>query len=107
MRVFFDASVIIAAVLSPIGGSSLLFQYIHLGVIQGMTSQSAIEEVLDKTKKIQRSREHLEEFIATSGLLVRESISEEEIKPYESAVDRTDAHIIAGAILTRCTHPVS
>ncbi len=48
MKVFFDASIIIAALLSPTGGSSLLFAYIKLGKITGITSQTAVEEVLEE-----------------------------------------------------------
>ena len=47
MRVFFDASVIIAALLSPTGGSALLFQFIKIGFIVGVTSQTVIAEVFE------------------------------------------------------------
>lgn len=58
MIVFFDASVIIAALLSPTGGSAMLFKYIKLGIIVGITSQTAIEEIIqeDKPTKINRSK---------------------------------------------------
>lgn len=109
MRVYFDASVIIASLLSPTGGSSLLFQYIKLGKITGITSQTAIDETLeeDKPKRIKRSKEEIEQFIAHSGLIVRESITLEEIAPYQNLIDVEDAHLIAGAKLTRCTHLVT
>jgi hypothetical protein len=73
MRVFFDASVIIAAFLSPSGGSALLFQMIKTGEITGVTSQ--------KPAKLKRLKEQIEQFIATSGLLVREAITLTEVKP--------------------------
>ncbi len=108
-RVFFDASIIIAALLSKTGGSSLLFQYIKRGKIIGITSQTAIGETLeeDKPKRIKRSKEEIEQFIAHSGLVVRESITLEEIAPYKDLVDVEDAHLIAGAKLTKCTHLVT
>ena len=108
-RVFFDASIIIAAVLSKTGGSSLLFQYIKIGKIIGITSQTAIDETLeeDKPKRIKRSKEEIEQFIAHSGLVVRESITLEEIAPYKDLVDVEDAHLITGAKLTKCTHLVT
>ena len=103
-RVFFDASVIIAALLSPTGGSALLFQYVKLGKIIGITSQTAIIEVLeeDKSKKIKRPKEEIEQFIAQSGLIVRESITVEEIAIYHNRIDVEDAHLIARAKLTKC-----
>ena|SRR6266576_4074319 len=109
MRVYFDASIIIAALLSPTGGSAQLFRFIKLGIITGITSQTAIEEVLeeDKPKRIKRSMEEIEQFIAESGLIVREAITEEEIEPYQDQVDREDAHLIAGTKLTKCTHLVT
>ena len=61
MRVFFDASVIIAALLSPSGGSSLLLRYIKKGVIIGITSQTALDEILeeDKGEKLKKSKARL------------------------------------------------
>lgn len=57
MRVYFDASVIIAALLSPTGGSALLFQFIKNGAVTGIVSQTVLEEILeeDKPKRIKRS----------------------------------------------------
>jgi putative PIN family toxin of toxin-antitoxin system len=109
MRVFFDASIIIAALLSPTGGSSLLFHFIKTGRLTGVTSQTVIEEVLeeDKPRKLNKTREEIEHFIATSGLAVREAITLKEIDPYQQLIDIEDAHLIAGAILTKCTHLVS
>lgn len=107
MIVYFDASVLIAALLSPSGGSALLLKYIKSGQLTGITSQTALEEVFDKTEKLKRSKEEIEQFIANSFLLVRESISMEEIIPYRNVVDREDAHLIAGAFLTKSTHLVT
>ena len=109
MRVFFDASVIIAALLSPTGGSSMLLQYVKARVIIGITSQTVLEEILeeDKPKKLKRSREEIGEFIARSGLIVRESITTKEVALYKDDVDEEDAHLFAGALLTKCSHLVS
>ena len=109
LRVYFDASIIIAALLSPTGGSSLLFQYVKAGKIIGVTSQTVIEETLkeDKPKKIKRSKREIEEFIAQSNLIVRESITIEEIAPYKDLVEIKDAHLIAGANLTKCSYLVT
>ena len=109
MRVFFDASVIIAALLSPNGGSSQLLKYIKLGKIVGIISQTVIEEILeeDKFRKIKKSKEEIERFIAKSKLIVRKSITTGEIEPYQGLVDIEDAHLIAGAKLTRCRYLVT
>jgi predicted nucleic acid-binding protein len=109
MRVFFDASVIIAALLSPNGGSALLFQFIKTGLVVGLTSQTVIAEVFgeDKPGKIDRYREEIEQFVTESGLLVREAITAKDIEPYHELIDAKDAHLIAGANLTRCIYLVS
>lgn len=108
-RVFFDASIIIAALLSPTGGSALLFQYIKRVTIIGISSQTVIEETLeaDKPQKIKRSKEEIEHFIAQSGLIIRESITLEEITPYGGLVDQEDVHLIAGANMTKCSYLVT
>lgn len=107
MRVYFDASVIIAAILSPSGGSSLLLKYVKVGKLKGITSQTVIDEILDKTEKLKKSKKDLEQFIVTSGLVVRKSTTLEEIEPYKNQIDVEDAHLIAGAKLTKCSHLVS
>lgn len=109
MRVFFDASVIIAALLSPTGGSALLLKYIKAGKIVGITSQTVINEILeeDKTERIKKSKAEIEDFIAKSGLVVTEEVTLEEIAQYQNRVDVEDAHLIAGANLTKCVYLVS
>lgn len=109
MKVFFDASVIIAAMLSSTGGSAFLLQYIKVGKIIGITSQTVIDEILeeDKTKKLKRSKEEIEQFIAESRLLVRSRMTRSEISSYQDEIDSEDAHLIAGATLTKCAYLVS
>ncbi len=107
MRVFFDASVIIASILSSTGGSSKLLRYVKNNKIAGITSQTAIDEVLEKTEKIKKSTKEIGEFVVTSQLMVRKNITTKEISPYKDLIDVEDAHLIAGAVLTKCTHLVS
>lgn len=109
MRVYFDASVIIAALLSETGGSALLLQYVRKGKIRGITSQMVIQEILeeDKPKKLRRAKEEIEEFIVESGLLVRETLTTADIEPYRGQIEEEDAHLIAGAMLTKCSYLVT
>jgi predicted nucleic acid-binding protein len=97
MRAFFDASVIIAALLSPTAGSSLLLRFIKTRTIVGITSQTVIDEVLEQESKLNKTKGEIANFIAASGLVVRESITLDEIRPYENLIDKEDAHLIAGA----------
>lgn len=109
MRVFFDASVIIAALLSKTGGSSLLFKYIMLQKIIGITSQTVIEEIQeeDKFTKIKKTKKQIEQFITGSHLVVRKPITTDEIEAYRGMVDTEDAHLVAGANLTHCKYLVT
>ena len=109
MRVFFDASVIIAALLSPNGGSSQLLKYVQLSKIAGITSQTVIEEILeeDKFKRIKKSKREIEQFILDIRLIVRKPITIDEIAAYQDQVDIEDAHLVAGANLTRCRYLVT
>jgi putative PIN family toxin of toxin-antitoxin system len=107
MRVFFDASVIIAALLSPTGGSSLLLRFIKTRTIVGITSQTVIDEVLEQESKLNKTKGEIANFIGGSSLVIRELITLDEIRPYENLIDKEDAHLIAGAKRTKCTYLVS
>ena len=109
MRVFFDASVVIASMLSPTGGSSLLLQYVKIRHLSGVVSQTVISEITDKkkSKKIKKTKTKIEEWIAGSGLTVRKTVTKEEIEPYIGMIDKDDVHLVAGARLTHCTHLVT
>src|SRR3954454_17596767 len=109
MRVVFDASVIIAAFLSPTGGSAYLLRFVRSGRIIGITSQTVIAEILapEKPAKLHRTREDIEEFISQSKLYVRQNVTELEIRHLHGQIDPTDAHLIAGAKLTICDYLVS
>ena len=63
--------------------------------------------MLDKTEKIKKSRTEIEDFVAKSGLLIRKNITFREILPYQGLVDIEDAHLIAGAALTKSKYLVT
>ena len=106
MKVFFDASVIIAALLSPTGGSEKTLSFVKLGLIKGITSHTVIEEILEEKHlyKLKRTKEEIEKFIAESTLLIRKPITAAEVRPYLNLIDPDDAHLIAGAVLTKCEY---
>lgn len=109
MRVFFDASVVIAALLSPTGGSNKLFKLISLGLIKGITSQNVIDEVLEEKHfhKIKRSKEEVKNFIANSNLIVRQQVTFREVEPYQNLIAQEDGHLITGAVLTKSRYLVT
>lgn len=107
MRIYFDASVIIAALLSSSGGSAKVLHSVKSRKIVGITSQTVVAEILEKTNKLGKSDTEIEEFITQSNLIVRKPISFDEVSQYRGLIDIDDAHLIAGATLTKCTHLVT
>ena len=109
MRVYVDASVIIAALLSKTGGSALLLRYVEQGIIKGIVSQTVLEEAyrLDKSKRRNISNKQIGEYIAHTGLMVCERITRQEIERYRDVIEDKDAHLLAGAKLTKCDYLVS
>jgi len=101
-KVFMDALVIIAALISPTGGSAKIVNFIQKGLIVGIVSQTVIFEVEAHNLKINKSKEAIGRFINDNNFLVRRAITMEEIAPYTGQVDIDDIHLIAGAKLTKC-----
>lgn len=107
IRIYLDASVIIAAMLSPTGGSAKLIQFVRLGAVAGITSQTAIAEIEEHALKIDKTLTEIRQFIQDNKVVVREKISKAEEEPYQGLVDKEDIHIVAGAKLTKCDYLVT
>ena len=107
MRVYFDASVIIAGILSPQGGSAKLLELVRRGAFPGITSQTVIKEIESKHQKINQSVSAIAGHITHHKLLVRTKITKHDITQYVGMLDESDIHVVAGAIKTNCTHLVT
>lgn len=107
IKVYFDASVIVSALLSLAGGSAKLIQFVKLGAVIGITSQTILDEIENRSVKINKSIHDIREFTKRSSLIVRKRITPQEISTYADKVDINDAHVIAGANLTKCIYLVS
>lgn len=105
LKVFFDTSVLFSAIYSSTGGSYQICQLVRQGKIKGLTSQTVVKELLANTSKFSKKTEILpEEFIVVHKLIVRNEISEQEIKLYRTIISAKDAHILAGATLCCCDY---
>lgn len=107
IKVFLDASVIIAAMLSQSGGSAQVVTLGKLGSWIQITSQTAIDEVKKHTEKINKSVWEIDQFIKNSNILVRQRITISETKYLVGLVDSKDAHLIAAARLTDCDYLIT
>lgn len=107
VKIYLDASVIIAAMLSPTGGSAKLIQFIKLGIVSGISSQTIVEEVEKHSAKIGKKVSDIRLFIKDNGILVRKKTTQDEAKPYQDMVVEDDLHVIAGAKLTKSDYLVT
>jgi|SRR3989344_2754044 len=102
MKVFLDASVILAGLHSEKGGSHKILLLGRHKVITPITTQTVLEEVGKNLHKISSLTKDLKEIVNKFNFVVREAVTVSEASSYISVVDPKDAHVIAGAILTSC-----
>lgn len=106
-KVFLDASVMIAAILSSGGGSAKILSLASKSKILAIVSQTVVLEVLEHKEKIGKTEDEINNFVIQNKIVVREEISYEEAQKYFKSIDKDDAHLIAGAKLTKCDYLIS
>ena len=108
IKIFFDASVLFSALYSQTGASYALAYFVREKKIVGITTQTVVEEVVRNSAKLKNTeQEAIYVFIATYNLVVREYITKKELQPFLGSIAQKDAHILAGAINTRCDYIVT
>ncbi len=108
IRVFFDSSVIISAIISKTGGSRRLMELTKENKLTGVISQGILEEVISKTIKIRAGEREIISFVKDNGLLIREKVKETETEEFIGLVtDPKDLHVLAAAKLTKCQYLVT
>ena len=108
MRVFLDASVIIAGLYSPSGGSAVILNLIEKGIITGVTSQVILGEtkrnIVDKLLKI---TEKYEQFAKQSKIVVVPIPAKETVAKWHNIIDPKDAHVLAATIASKADYLVT
>ncbi len=99
-RVFADASVVVAATLSPNGGSRVIFNLSKVGLIKLILTEEIVKEARLSIKK-KYGKEKLLPFYHILGDL-KENIyptpSDKEIEAFTKIItDKKDRHVLAGA----------
>ncbi|MCH7640844.1 putative toxin-antitoxin system toxin component, PIN family [Patescibacteria group bacterium] len=108
MKVFFDASVILAGLMSKTGGSAVLLRLSEKGKLKTATSRLVLEEVKRNIKKKLSKRQLIvfAEWLKKAKPQVV-AVSQNEIKKYKEIVASKDAHVIAGAVKTKVKYLVT
>lgn len=94
--VFFNASVIIAGLVSTTGGSARLLKDVKEKQINGVISEIIVDEVLRHTAKIGKPRSTIEQSIKSVFPIVLATPARALVHKYkEKVVDQGDAHVLA------------
>lgn len=101
MAAFIDASVILAALGSKSGGSSMVLKLIRNGKIAGITSQAVIEEVFRNAYKIKIPESEVSKFVSNSSLKIIPVPTSIEVEKYLGDTVAKDAHVVASAIRSK------
>lgn len=98
-RVFFNASVILAALKSPIGGSGKLLLWCKQQKITGMISEIVFDEIIRNAPKLNISQERVNQKIKESLFTVEPAPGKKTVEKFQSVViDPGDAHILASCL---------
>lgn len=107
-KVFVDASLIIAALISPTGGSNKLLQDSKNKKLIAITSETVINEVKANLSKIKGvTTDDVNHFIIESKIITRQKVTKKELEIVADILEEKDRHVLAGAILTKCHYLVS
>ena len=94
--VFFDASVILAGLISPCGGSAKLLEWIKHGKISGFISEIVLDEVSRHANLVELSKESAVQKVQKIFTTISPAPYQSTVKAYQHLViDYGDAHILA------------
>lgn len=99
MKIFLDSSVLIAAFLSPEGGSAQILEFCEAGLLQGNISLDVLREIKEVVKrKLPEIHPQIQKIIRSSSLKVIGKIRPSLLKKSRGWIaDPGDAKILAAA----------
>lgn len=99
IRVFFDSSVLIAAMISDIGGSAKILIYLEAGFFEGYISKQVVDEVSTViARKLPEINDKFKDLLKFSKLKIVPAIKAEFLKKAEKWIsDTNDVPILAAA----------
>jgi predicted nucleic acid-binding protein len=103
--VFFNASVILAALKNPQGGSGKLFFFIREKKIKGIITEIILKEVIRTCGKINKSEEEIRVLLQGIFPYIKPPPKKTSVEKYQSIViDYGDAHVLASGIENKCRY---
>jgi len=106
-KVFFNASVIIAGLISPTGGSGKLISWSLKSKIKGVISEIVFNEILSHLNKISRNESEIRKIILTSFEVIIKPKGSTVNKYKKKVADEGDAHVLASASETKSNYLVT
>lgn len=100
VKLFFDASVLIAAAHSPTGGSGYLLEACRRGRFKSVVTRLVLIEA-ERNIKAKLGEEDLLRFyqlLGTVDFTVEPPLSAREIADYSHLIEQKDAHVLAAAV---------
>ena len=100
IKLFFDASVLIAAAHSPTSGSGYLLEACRRGRFKPVVTRLILIEA-ERSIKAKLGEEDLLRFYQLLGLVdftIEPSVSAREVADYSYLVEEKDAHVLAAAV---------
>lgn len=96
--VFFNASVILAGLYSPSGGSAKLLKLSKQKLIKGVISEIVFDETVKHASKIRLKKEEVKKLVLTIFSNIYPAPKEKTVNRYKKVViDYGDAHLLASA----------
>lgn len=107
IRVFFNASVILAGLRSPKGASGILLSWVKQQKITGVISEIVWSEVLRNTHNVGLSQENTKQWME-KHFLINTAPEQKKFIPYEKIViDTGDIHLFVSTEDIKCDYLVS
>lgn len=107
-KVFFNASVIIAGLHTPQGGSGKLLLWTKEKKLIGMISETIFDEVLKHANKIVLNKEVIRKKVLELFPYIYQAPHKENVEKYHNLVtDRGDSHVLASSEELKVNYLVS
>jgi len=106
-KIFFNASVILAGLYSPKGGSAKILSWVKQKKIIGIISEIIIDEIFRHTDKLKLKKSSTAKFLVNNFQIETAPSEATTIKYYSKVIDYGDAHVLASAKQAKCKYLVS